>query len=120
MARDRFDGYDVLKVRDRMAEAVRRAREESLPTLIEVKCYRYRGHSMSDPGLYRTKDEVEEAKKQDCLYIARNYLEGLGVDAKTFDDMEEQVRLEVEDAVKFADESPVLSVDKLEDFNYVD
>ncbi len=120
MARDRFDGYDVLKVRDRMAEAVRRAREESLPTLIEVKCYRYRGHSMSDPGLYRTKDEVEEAKKQDCLYIARNYLEGLGVDAKAFDDMEEQVRLEVEDAVKFADESPVLSADKLEDFNYVD
>src|SRR3954447_21837477 len=78
MARDRFDGYDVIKVRDRIADAVRRARYESEPTLIEVRCYRYRGHSMSDPGLYRTKEEDEEAKKQNGLIIARQYLEKLG------------------------------------------
>ena len=64
MARDRFDGDDVIKVRDRIAEAVRRARYESQPTLIEIRCYRFRGHSMSDPGQYRTKEEVEECKKQ--------------------------------------------------------
>ena len=64
MARDRFDGNDVIRVRDRIAEAVRRARYESQPTLIEIRCYRFRGHSMSDPGLYRTKEEVEEYKKQ--------------------------------------------------------
>jgi pyruvate dehydrogenase E1 component alpha subunit len=120
MARDRLDGNDVLKVRDRIADAVRRARYESLPTLMEIRCYRYRGHSMSDPGLYRTKEEVEEAKKQDCLFIARQYIEQLGADPKVFDEMEEVVRQEVEDAVKFADESPVLPAERLEEFNYVD
>jgi pyruvate dehydrogenase E1 component alpha subunit len=121
MARDRFDGYDVIKVRDRIADAVRRARYESQPTLIEIRCYRYRGHSMSDPGLYRTKEEVEEAKKQDCLYIATQYLEKLGpLDKKELDAVEESVKAEVDDAVKFADESPVLPAERLEEFNYVD
>jgi pyruvate dehydrogenase E1 component alpha subunit len=120
MARDRFDGYDVLKVRDRIADAVRRARYESQPTLIEVRCYRYRGHSMSDPGLYRTKEEVEEFKKQDCLLIARQYLEKLGAQDKEFDEIEEKVKGEVEDAVKFAEEGNVLPAERLEEFSYVD
>jgi pyruvate dehydrogenase E1 component alpha subunit len=120
MARDRFDGYDVIKVRDRIGDAVRRARYESAPTLLEIRCYRYRGHSMSDPGLYRTKEEVEEAKKTDCLFIATEYLQKLGTEQKEFDAIEESVRIEVEDAVKFADESGVLSADRLEDFNYAD
>jgi pyruvate dehydrogenase E1 component alpha subunit len=120
MARDRFDGYDVIKVRDRIGDAVRRARYESQPTLIEIRCYRYRGHSMSDPGLYRTKEEVEEAKKTDCLFIAQEYLQKLGAEQKEFDAIEESVRAEVEDAVKFADESPVLPAERLEEFNYVD
>jgi pyruvate dehydrogenase E1 component alpha subunit len=120
MARDRFDGYDVLRVRDRIADAVRRARYESQPTLIEIRCYRFRGHSMSDPGLYRTKEEVEDHKKRDCIYIARQHLEKLGVDEKTFDKFEEECREEMEDAVKFADESPVLPADRLEEFNYVE
>jgi pyruvate dehydrogenase E1 component alpha subunit len=120
MARDRFDGYDVIKVRDRLADAIRRARYESQPTLVEIRCYRYRGHSMSDPGLYRTKEEVEEAKKQDCLYIGRQYLEKVGTEEKEFEAIEESVRQEVEDAVKFADESPVLPAERLEDFNYVE
>jgi pyruvate dehydrogenase E1 component alpha subunit len=120
MARDRFDGYDVIKVRDRIGDAVRRARYESQPTLIEIRCYRYRGHSMSDPGLYRTKEEVEEAKKTDCLFIAQEYLNKLGAEPKEFEAIEESVRLEVEDAVKFADESAAFPADRLEEFNYVD
>jgi pyruvate dehydrogenase E1 component alpha subunit len=120
MARDRFEGFDVLRVRDRVAEAVKRARYNSEPTLIEILCYRFRGHSMSDPGLYRTKEEIEEFKKRDCLSIARQYLEGWGVEEKEFTDIEETVRAEVEDAVKFADESPVLPADRLEEFNYVE
>jgi pyruvate dehydrogenase E1 component alpha subunit len=120
MARDRFDGFDVLRVRDRLAEAVKRARYQSEPTLIEILCYRFRGHSMSDPGLYRTKEEIEEFKKRDCLSIARNYLEQWGTTAKEFDDVEEKVRVEIEDAVKFADESGVLPADQLEQFNYVE
>jgi pyruvate dehydrogenase E1 component alpha subunit len=120
MARDRFDGNDVIRVRDRIGDAVRRARYESQPTLIEIRCYRYRGHSMSDPGLYRTKEEVEEAKKTDCLFIAQEYLTKLGTEQKEFDAIEESVRAEVEDAVKFADESPVLPAERLEEFNYAD
>ena len=91
MARDRFDGNDVIRVRDRLADAVRRARYESQPTLIEIRCYRFRGHSMSDPGLYRTKEEVEEYKKQDCLYIAQQYLEKLGAEPKELEAIEESV-----------------------------
>jgi pyruvate dehydrogenase E1 component alpha subunit len=120
MARDRFDGFDVLRVRDRLAEAVKRARYQSEPTLIEILCYRFRGHSMSDPGLYRTKEEIEEFKKRDCLSIARNYLEQWGTQGKEFDDIEESVKAEMEDAVKFADESGVLSADQLEQFNYAE
>jgi pyruvate dehydrogenase E1 component alpha subunit len=120
MARDRFDGYDVLRVRDRVAEAVKRARYNSEPTLIEILCYRFRGHSMSDPGLYRTKEEIEEFKKRDCLSIARQYLEQWGVDEKEFTGIEESVKGEVEDAVKFADESGVLPAERLPDFNYVE
>jgi pyruvate dehydrogenase E1 component alpha subunit len=120
MARDRFDGYDVLRVRDRVAEAVKRARYHSEPTLIEILCYRFRGHSMSDPGLYRTKEEVEDFKKRDCLSIARGYLEKWGVGETEFNTIEESVRLEIEDAVKFADESPVLPAERLEEFNYAE
>src|SRR4030095_6998131 len=120
MARDRCEGTDVTRVRARLADAVRRARYESQPTLIEIRCYRYRGHSMSDPGLYRTKEEVEEYKKQDCLYIAQQYLEKLGTDPKELESIEEAVKAEVDDAVKFAEESPVLPADRLEEFNYVE
>lgn len=120
MARDRFDGFDVLRIRDRIAEAVKRARYQSEPTLIEILCYRFRGHSMSDPGLYRTKEEVEEFKKRDCISIARNYLEQWGTEEKEFDAIEESVKEEVEDSVKFADESPVLPAERLEEFNYAE
>src|SRR4051812_8650514 len=120
MARDRFDGFDVLRVRDRIAEAVKRARYQSEPTLIEILCYRFRGHSMSDPGLYRTKEEIEEFKKRDCLTIARGYLEKWGVQEGEFDKIEQSVKEEIDDSVKFADESPVLPADQLEQFNYVE
>ena len=54
------NGMDLLTVREALGEAIDRARKEKQPTLIEVETYRYRGHSMSDPGKYRTKEEVEE------------------------------------------------------------
>src|SRR5690349_23433056 len=74
MPRDRFDGDDVVKVKRRIAEAVERARTTGEPTLVEVVTYRFRGHSMSDPGLYRTKDEVEEWKRRDPLGRCRQRL----------------------------------------------
>src|SRR4029453_3921272 len=74
MARDRFDGDDVIKVKRRIQIAVDRARESGEPTLVEVRTYRFRGHSMSDPGLYRTREEGDEWKRRDPGSIARRRL----------------------------------------------
>lgn len=106
MARDRFDGDDVVKVKRRIAEAVERARTTGEPTLVEVVTYRFRGHSMSDPGLYRTKDEVEEWKRRDPLARCRQRLLDLGFPQTQLDALEADVKVEIEDAVKFAEDSP--------------
>jgi pyruvate dehydrogenase E1 component alpha subunit len=106
MARDRFDGDDVIKVKRRIAEAVERARATSEPTLVEVVTYRFRGHSMSDPGLYRTKDEVEEWKRRDPLNRSRARLTELGMTEDELTALEDDVKAEIEDAVKFAEDSP--------------
>ncbi len=106
MARDRFDGDDVIKVKRRVAEAVERARTTGEPTLVEVVTYRFRGHSMSDPGLYRTKDEVEEWKRRDPLNRCRARLVELGVGEPELGKLEDDVKAEIEDAVKFAEDSP--------------
>ena len=106
MPRDRFDGDDVIKVKRRIAEAVERARATSEPSLVEVVTYRFRGHSMSDPGLYRTKDEVEEWKRRDPLTRSRARLTELGVADQELEELEADVKAEIEDAVKFAEDSP--------------
>jgi pyruvate dehydrogenase E1 component subunit alpha len=107
MARDRFDGDDVIKVKRRIAEAVERARTTGEPTLVEVVTYRFRGHSMSDPGLYRTKEEVEEWRRRDPLGRCRQRLVDLGMKDAALEELEGDVKAEIEDAVKFAEESPV-------------
>src|SRR5882757_1094714 len=107
MARDRFDGDDVIKVKRRIGEAIERARTTGEPTLIEVVTYRFRGHSMSDPGLYRTKDEVEEWKRRDPLNRSRARLVELGFPEAELATLETDVKAELEDAVKFAEDSPV-------------
>jgi pyruvate dehydrogenase E1 component alpha subunit len=118
MARDRFDGEDVLRVRDRISEAVRRARNESMPTLVEIRTYRFRGHSMSDAGLYRTKDEVDEWKKRDPIGYGRALLENAKVDEKEIVAIEDKVKAEIEDAVQFAEDSGELSFERLREFTY--
>lgn len=107
IARDRFDGHDVIKVKQRIAAAVDRARETNEPTLVEVRTYRFRGHSMSDPGLYRTKEEVEEWKRRDPVRFARTRLiNDLGVPEADIKKVDAEVKAEIADAVRFADESP--------------
>ena len=103
------NGMDVLEVQQAVQRAVQRARKGGHPTLLEVRTYRYMGHSMSDPlhGVYRTKDEVEEQKKKDPIVQLTQRLRQDGVlDQAGFDALDAEVRAEVEDAVKFADESP--------------
>ena len=106
MPRDRFDGDDVVKVKRRIAEAVERARTTGEPTLVEVITYRFRGHSMSDPGLYRTKDEVEEWRRRDPLNRSRQRLLDIGMSEADLQALEDDVKAEIEDSVKFAEESP--------------
>jgi pyruvate dehydrogenase E1 component alpha subunit len=104
--RDRFFADDVLEVEQRIGEAVQRARELSLPTLVEVRTYRYRGHSMSDPAKYRTQQELEEHKKRDPLSRAREQLVAEGYGEGRIKLVEDAIEKEVAEAVRFAGESP--------------
>jgi len=117
MARDRFVVTDVLQVKERIGEAVARAREESAPTLVECRTYRFRGHSMSDPGKYRTAAELEERKKQDPLLRAHAELEEAGF-AEKLAAIEEDVEREVREAIEFAAQSPEPGPEILEPTTY--
>jgi pyruvate dehydrogenase E1 component subunit alpha len=112
--RDRFIAEDVLEVERRIGEAVRRAREQNSPTLVEARTYRFRGHSMSDPAKYRTQAELDEHKKRDSLVRARTSLAEQGYGEPRLEALEKSVEAEVADAVKFANESPEPGIDLLE------
>jgi pyruvate dehydrogenase E1 component alpha subunit len=109
MAAEVVDGMNVLTVYDATRRAADRARKSGHPTLLEVRTYRYMGHSMSDPlhGVYRTKDEVEEQKKKDPItQLAEKLKEEKVIDQAALDAMDVEIHAEVDEAVKFADESP--------------
>ena len=114
MASEFVDGMDVLAVREATARAVERARKDYLPTLIEVRTYRFMGHSMSDPGNYRTRAEIEKYQERDPLKVfAATLREEKIVSDKDYDAMEKQVQADVEHALRFADESPLPAPEKL-------
>jgi len=102
---DRFEGYDVEVVHQRVKQAVDRARKGEGPTFIEIETYRFRGHSMSDPAKYRSRAELEERKKKDPLLITRAQLQAAGAASEDLDTLEEAVEAEVKAAVKAADEA---------------
>jgi pyruvate dehydrogenase E1 component subunit alpha len=109
MAAEMVDGMNVLTVYEATRRAVERARKGGHPTLLEVRTYRYMGHSMSDPlhGVYRTKDEVEEQKKKDPItQLAEKLKEEKVIDQSALDAMDAELHAEVDSAVKFADDSP--------------
>ncbi|HJZ79403.1 MAG TPA: pyruvate dehydrogenase (acetyl-transferring) E1 component subunit alpha [Pyrinomonadaceae bacterium] len=108
IASEFVDGMDVLKMRQAVQRAVKRAREESLPTLLEARTYRYMGHSMSDPGNYRTRAEIEKYQERDPIKTFINALKQGGVigDADVAQ-IEAQVKEDVERSVRFAEESPL-------------
>src|SRR5437667_1891988 len=102
------DGMDVLAMRRTTQRAVKRARENYLPTLIEARTYRYMGHSMSDPGKYRTRAEIEKYQERDPIKVFTKTLKDNGVISDSeIAEIEAQVKEEVERAVRFADESPL-------------
>jgi pyruvate dehydrogenase E1 component alpha subunit len=109
MANEVVDGQDVLAVFQAMERAVKRAREERHPTLLEIRTYRFMGHSMSDPihGHYRTREEVEEHRKRDPLLVWGDRLKAEGLlDEEGIKALDADVISEVEDAYQFADRSP--------------
>ncbi len=101
------DAMDPEKVAEAMHEAIERARSGGGPTFLELKTYRYRGHSMSDAQLYRTKDEVAEYQKIDPITTVKDRLmKGHGVTQEMIDVIDERVRERVDECEKFAEESP--------------
>ncbi len=102
------DGMDVLAVRDAAQRAFARARAGEGATLLEVVTYRYRGHSMSDPGKYRSKEEVEKYKnEQDPIEkLKQNLLSQYGVSEEEFKVMEKEIKEIVVEAAEFAQQSP--------------
>jgi pyruvate dehydrogenase E1 component alpha subunit len=110
------DGMNVLDMRAKVLEAVERARQDGTPTLIEAQCHRFMGHSMSDPvhGVYRTKEEVEEAKQRDPIRIFIDYLKDSNVitddEVKALDQRAHEV---VEDAAEFAEKSAEPGIEEL-------
>jgi pyruvate dehydrogenase E1 component alpha subunit len=123
MARRQCDGQDVFAVREAVGEAVERARKEQHPTLLEVRTYRFMGHSMSDAasGTYRTKAELEEYMKRDPITLLRNRMEENGtLTEEQLQKMDAEIKAVVQDAWDFADASPELPLEALYEDVYVD
>jgi len=112
-----FDGMDVLATYDSLFEAMKRARENSTPIFLEAKCSRFRGHSMSDPGKYRTREQLQAERDRDPIPHFGNQLVDDGIlskdDLKNIDDEQKERMKEI---VKIADESPYPSYDVVEQY----
>ena len=107
MPGDTVDGMSCEEVHKAMERAVKRAREKGGPTFLEIKTYRYRGHSMSDPAKYRTKEELEEYKEKDPINQTLKVIqENKWATDEEIEAINEKIRASVEDSVKFAEESP--------------
>jgi pyruvate dehydrogenase E1 component alpha subunit len=102
------DGMDVMAVREATQRAIERARKDGSPTLLEIRAYRYMGHSMSDPGKYRTTEEIKKYQERDPIILFKDSLKEAKVfNDKDFEEIEAQAKEATEKAVKFADESPL-------------
>ncbi len=107
MPSEPVDGMSCEEVHKAMDKAVDRARKGDGPTFLDIRTYRFKGHSMSDPAKYRTKEEVEEYKSKDPLEQVRaTILAKKYADEKWFEAIDEKIKAIVEEAVVFAEESP--------------
>ncbi len=107
MVGEQVNGMDVLAVREATQRALRRAREDREPTLLESITYRYRGHSMADPARYRSEEEVRRWRERDPIAnFQRRLLAAEVLNDEAVRALEEQVEREVQEAVDFAEESP--------------
>ncbi|MEY2492849.1 MAG: pyruvate dehydrogenase component alpha subunit [Verrucomicrobiota bacterium] len=126
---DRAEGYDIpasvvdgmnfREVRDKIAETVASIRKDSHPAFIEARTYRYRGHSMSDPASYRTKEQLEKYRLDDPITRLRAQLTREGkLTNEKFDELDKRAKETALASVKFAEESPEPPLEKLYDYTY--
>ena len=109
MPRAQVDGQDVFAVRAAVGEAIERARTEKIPTLLEVRTYRFMGHSMSDAvsGTYRSKDELDEYLKRDPIALLRAHMQERDeISEEEIAQLDEELKAIVQDSWDFADQSP--------------
>ena len=108
------DGMDILAVREAAIRAIDYCRSGKGPYILEMKTYRYRGHSMSDPAKYRTRDEVDKIRKtSDPIENIKSLLNKMGVEDKTLKDIDTDIKSVIAEAAKFAQDSPEPSKDEL-------
>ena len=108
MASEFVDGMDVLAVREATLRAIERARKDGSPTLLEIRCYRFMGHSMSDPGKYRTSEEIKKNQERDPIFLFKqSLLDARIISDKDYEEIENRAKEATDKAVKFADESPL-------------
>jgi len=108
IANEFVDGMDVMAVRDATLRAIERARKDGSPTLLEVRAYRFMGHSMSDPGNYRTRDEILKYQERDPIILFKDSLkEAKVLTEKEFEAIEQEAIEATDRAIKFAEESPL-------------
>lgn len=118
---DVFDGQNIFVVYDGVKRAVERAKEHNRPTLLDIKTYRYRGHSMSDPANYRTKEELAREQDRDPIQHLHNFLVDQGV--KTDEELkliDKEIKEQVKRSTKLADEAAQPELSALYETTYVD
>ncbi len=121
MPAEPVDGMDVEAIHEAVGRAADRARAGNGPTFLEFKTYRFRGHSMSDPQKYRTKEEVEEYKRRDPIEMVRHSILDKGFATETdLEAIDEKIKGVVAESVKFADESPYPDASEIYNDNYVE
>lgn len=127
MPSEPVDGMSVEAVHDAMEKAVQRARDGKGPSLLEINTYRYKGHSMSDPAKYRTKEEVESYKAKDPVEMVLKTIREKKLATETqLEEIDLRIKKIVEDSVQFAEESPYPDASELykdvyvqEDYPYI-
>lgn len=113
------DGMNPVKVAEAVDEAIERARSGNGPTFLEMKTYRYRGHSMSDAQHYRTKEEVEEYRKIDPIKQVLNIIEEKDyLSASEIKEIQKEVKNKIQECVEFAENSPYPPKEQLYDMVY--
>ncbi len=108
------DGMQCETVHEAIAEAAEKARNGEGPTLLEIRTYRYRGHSMSDPAKYRTKEEVEEYKQKDPIEVIKAFIiKNKWQTEAEIEAIEDKIMATVLDSVEFSENSPFPTADEL-------